>query len=317
MPRPRSPFDLRLLTKVSELYYLQHLTQQQIARRLRLSRPKVSRLLKQARRLGIVQITIRGASQFVELESELERRYRLLEAVIVETPSPGDDALLKKQLGAAAADYLRRTVQAGDVIGMTWGTTLQAMIQQLQAMPTTKVHVVQTLGGIGPPEAEAYAADLSRRLAQLLQAPVTLLPAPGIVHRPEAREVLLSDRYVQAALSLFPRLTVAYTGIGALSTNPVFQTNDEQLQRFYEELQAAGAIGDIAMRFYDSRGRSVRTSLDQHLIGITLEELRRVPRVVGIAGGPAKVEAIRGALRGGYIKVLITDHETAEQLLAD
>uniref|UniRef100_A0A7V2B002 Sugar-binding transcriptional regulator n=1 Tax=Rhodothermus marinus TaxID=29549 RepID=A0A7V2B002_RHOMR len=315
MPRPRSPQNLRLLAKISELYYLQNLTQAQIARRLRLSRPKVSRLLQQARRLGIVQITIRGTSQFVELESRLERHYRLAEVVIIETPPSRDETLLKTQLGTAAAEYLHRTLQPGDIIGITWGTTLQAMIQQLQALPIPRVHVVQTLGGIGPPEAEAYAADLSRRLAQLLQASVTLLPAPGIVQRPEAKEILLSDRYVQAALALFPKLTIAYTGIGALTTNPIFYQKDEQLAQFYQELVQAGAVGDIAMRFYDAQGRPVHTSLDRHLIGITLEELKRIPRVVGIAGGTAKVEAIRGALRGGYVKVLITDHETAQQLL--
>lgn len=310
--------DLRLMSKVSSLYYLHDLKQRQIAERLHLSRPKVSRLLQQARDRGIVQISVTSPEEhFVELEAELEAQYALQE-VLIAAPSfsaaNGDAALLKQQIGAAAARYLRRTVEDGDVLGVTWGTTLQAMMQALRPMSTRDVHVVQTLGGVGPPEAEAHAADLSRRLAQLLDGRLTALPTPGIVDSAEVRDVLLSDRYTQAALDLFSEITTAFVGIGALATNTIFTEDPAVPRDAYDELAASKAVGDIALRFFDGEGRPVNTALDERLLGITLEQLGEIGRVVGVAGGPQKVEAIRGALRGRLVDVLITDHATASQL---
>lgn len=309
------------MSKVSSLYYLQDLKQREIAERLHLSRPKVSRLLQQARDRGIVQISVTSPEgNFVELETELENQYDLEEVLITASSfsdANGDTAFLKRQIGAAAANYLRRTVEDGDILGITWGTTLQAMMKALQPMTTNDVHVVQTLGGVGPPEAEAHAADLSRRLAQLLDGQLTALPTPGIVDSTEARDVLLSDRHTQAALKLFPEITTAYVGIGALDTNPIFTEDPAVPQDTYDALVASEAVGDIALRFFDADGRPVSTSLDERLIGITLEQLNQADRVVGVAGGPQKVEAILGALRGGLVDVLITDRATATNILEE
>ena len=122
---------------------------------------------------------------------------------------------------------------------------------------------------------------------------------------------------MKAALAQFSELDVVYAGIGALSTNPVFERQGGVLpDGEFEELVAAGVVGDVAMRFFDAEGDPVKTSLDARTIGITLEELQQVPRVVGVAGGPQKASAILGALRGGLINVLTTDYATAAQLSA-
>ncbi len=307
------------MSKVSFLYYHQDLKQRQIADRLGLSRPKVSRLLKQAREAGIVQISVQvPEGNHVELESDLEQQYGLEKAVItsaaVASSSQDDAMLLKNQIGTAAASYLRRTIRDGDVLGVTWGTTLQAMMRALHSVETQDVHVVQTLGGVGPPEAEAHAAELSRRLAQQLGARLTTIPAPGIVERPEVKDVLFSDHHIQAAWERFPDIKTAYVGIGSLSTNPIFDEDPNVLEHAYDQLAAKGAVGDIALRFFDDEGHAVDTPLNDRLLGITLDQLTQVDRVVGVAGGAQKIEAIRGALRGRWIDVLITDHETAIQL---
>lgn len=310
--------ELRLMSKASTLYYLQGLNQREIADRLHLSRPKVSRLLQRARDRDIVQISVTSPEDnFVDLETKFEERFDLEEALITssglsETNAP--PAFLKQQIGTAAARYLRRTVEAGDVLGVTWGTTLQAMMQALQPTDTEDVHVVQTLGGVGPPEAEAHAADLSRRLAHLLDGRLTALPTPGIVDSPQARDVLVSDRHARTALELFSDLTTAYVGIGALSTNPIFDEDPAVPDQTYDALVDAGAVGDIALRFFDEDGTPVHTRLDDQLIGITLEQLHATDCVVGVAGGPEKIDAIHGALRGQHVDVLITDHLTATKI---
>jgi DNA-binding transcriptional regulator LsrR (DeoR family) len=318
MAPTKDAVELRLMSKASSLYYLQDFNQREIADRLHLSRPKVSRLLQRARDRDIVQISVTSPEgNFVDLESEFEERFDLQEVVITSAgPSEtnGESAFLKRQIGAAAANYLGRTVGAGDVLGVTWGTTLQAMMQALQPMDTDDIHVVQTLGGVGPPEAEAHAADLSRRLAQLLDGRLTALPTPGIVDNPQVRDVLVSDRHAKTALDLFPDLTTAYVGIGALSTNPIFDEDPSVPERTHDDLIASEAVGDIALRFFDAEGRPVRTALDERLIGITLDQLHDTDCVVGVAGGPEKIDAIHGALRGQHVDVLITDHTTATEI---
>lgn len=322
MPRPKSITDIRLITKVSRLYYLQDLKQQDIAKRLHLSRPKVSRLLKEARSRGIVQVTVNSNSNsFLELETSLEEKYQLDEVVVSEVDDFSISQsmnTLKNQIGLSAATYLQRTISENEIIGITWGTTLQAMLTYLQPQVTNNVHIVQTTGGVGRPEAGAHAAELSRKLSHLLEGRLTLLQVPGIVSNKNARDVYMEEQNVKSAISLYSKLTSAFAGIGALTTNPIFSNKNSELTEYLQrEIKNAGAVGDIALRFFDEYGKPIHTSLDDLMIGITLEELKKVKHVVGIAGGPEKIMAIRGALKGGLINVLITDQITATQLLKD
>lgn len=316
MPRRPQREDPRLLSKVSKLYYEQGLTQQEISERLHLSRPKVSRLLQRAREDGIVQITVVSPSGvYPDVEARLEAMYDLEEAVVVDVAQPSSQEAVSREVGVAAALYLQRTIADGQVIGISWGTTLNAMVSSLVPTPLRRCHVVQILGGLGPPEAETHATDLCRRMAHALGCKLTLLPAPGIVDSQEAKAVILSDVYVQRAMALFEKLDVAFVGIGAPTPNSVVMQAVSMLGlRELNDLVAQGVVGDIALRFFDAEGRPVPSDLDRRVIGITLEELKRVPRVVGVAGGPQKPQTIRAALRGRLINVLITDHVTAMEL---
>ena len=314
MPATTPP---RTLAKVGALYYLQGRTQQQIADRLHVSRPTVSRMIKEARERGIVQITVAHVDGLAaDLEGELEARFGLAEAVVVDV----DGGDLAARLGAAAAGYLGRTLAPADVVGLTWGSTLREMVKAIKPRRTPGVTVVQTLGGVGPPLAEAHAADLPRRLAGALGAGLQVLQAPGVVSSPEARAVLAADPQIRAALDALGALTVAFVGIGGIGTNPVL--GDGALADHVDlppslagELERGGAVGDVALRFFDAEGVPVPTSLDGRIMGVDLETLSAVGRVVGVAGGAGKVEAIRAALRGRLIDVLITDDQTARALL--
>jgi len=320
MARPFDTLDIRLLRKVSTLYYLNEFTQQEIANRLELSRPKVSRLLKQAKNRGIVQIIVPfPEGNFIKLETKVEQEYGLNEVIIVEASRDSSDLaseLLKSQLGSAAAKYLARTVTDGDVIGVTWGTTLQAMVDNMTPVQTNDCHVVQMLGGFGPPEAKAHAMDISRRLSQSLNSGLSLLQSPGIVDSPEIRNVLVNDRRVKSALALFPKVNKAYVGIGAISTNRILQKDNTEVSNdIKQEILNSTAVGDIGLNFFDINGNLVKTAFKERFIGMTLKQLKEVDTVIGIAGGDEKLEAILGALTGGYINVLITDQYTAKHLL--
>ncbi|NDJ76674.1 MAG: sugar-binding transcriptional regulator [Chloroflexi bacterium] len=317
MARKPNPVDLRLLSKVSKLYYEQDLTQQEISERLRLSRPKVSRLIQQAHKEGIVQITVLSPQDsFADLEQALEQRYHLQEAVVVEIDAGLAQEAVSRQIGIAAANYLQRTIQHDDVIGVFWGVTLNGMVNALQPCEVKNAHVVQMVGGLGPPEAEEHATGLCRRMARLLNGTLTLLPAPGLVDTPQVKDVLLTDSYVQGAFDAFASINVAYIGIGSASPTSWIMRNQVLTASEIETLQRKGAVGETALRFFDDNGQPVYSNLDHRVIGITLDDLKQVDRVVGMAGGPEKDAVVRAALNGSIVDVLITDHILAERILA-
>lgn len=316
MARPRSEPDFHLLSKVSTLYYLRDHTQQEIAERLHISRPKVSRLLQEAQDQGIVRITIAPPTGLhLELENQLEYAFGLEEAQVVDVDSAHADAVFR-QIGSGAASYLARTVQPGETIGLTWGRTLNAMVDALSPQPTRGVRVVQTLGGVGRPESDAYAARLVPRLAELLEASAVMLPAPGIVGTSDARDVLRDDPHIQAAMREFEKLDVAFVGISSLESSAFLHDGHSVAPGMLEELQASGVSGHIALRFFDAEGAPVETSLDDRILGITHDQLLKVPRVVAAAGGVDKVDAIHAALLGKLVDVLIIDQLTARALMA-
>ena len=311
--------ELRLMTRVARLYYDVGFKQPEIASRLRLSQPKVSRLLKGAQDEGIVRISVRAPmGTNPELEDTLEDRFGLTEVEIVDISHDDDDAAVR-ELGSAAAFLVESTVRSGDVIGVSsWSATLLAMVDAMHPVSGVRdVHVVQILGGGGDPAAEGHATHLVRRLTDLLHGEGTFLPAPSSVGSAGARDVLVQDPFVARAMALWDQLDVAFVGIGGqepsgllASSGNVFSPDELRIVR------EAGGVGDIGLRYLCADGKPVETALDDRVIGIELEQLKRVPRSIAVAGGPGKTEAIRAALVGGWINCLVTDTYTAERLLA-
>ena len=309
--------ELRLMAKVARMYHRDGLRQLQITERLNIHQSTVSRLLKRAGKEGIVRMTLTMPSGLhAELEDALQTAYGLREAIVVDAVDQEDQIV--RDLGAAAAFYLETTLKARDVIGISsWSAALLAMVEAMHPSPRAAgTHVVQILGGIGSPSTELHATQLTRRLANLLGGVATLLPAPGAVGSAEARRVMLKDRYVQEAMALFKSMTVALVGIGAVTPSKMLAASGNVFSaRELKSLSERGAVGDICLRFFDAHGAPVVTPLDERVIAIELSDLKRVDRVVGIAGGRRKLAAIRGALRGRRINVLITDRTTAERLV--
>lgn len=317
MPRKPNPVDLRLLHKIGKLYYEQKLTQQEISERLRLSRPKVSRLLQRAEEEGLIQITVlTPPGSYAEIEHQLESRFGLKEAVVVEVERGASSYSVLREIGQAAADYLQRTLEPGDIIGLSWGTTLNAVVNALQPVDVRDIHVVQMIGGLGAPEAEVHATDLCRRIARLLNAKLTLIPAPGIASNMQIKEALLSELHVQAALDLFSRVRVAFVGIGVPTPTSVLMRDSTIMPPDkLEVLLSLGAVGDIGLHFFDTWGNPVDSSLDELVIGASRPQMQNMERVVGVAGGIDKLAAIFGALSGGWLDVLITDSQVANSLI--
>lgn len=309
--------ELRLMAKVARLYHVDGLRQVQITERLNIHQSTVSRLLKRAEVEGIIRITFTAPQGLhADLEDALQTTFALREAIVID--SIDDEDQIVRDLGAAAAFYLETTLRPADVVGISsWSAALLAMVEAMHPHPRAAgARVVQILGGIGSPSAEKHATQLTRRLAALLSGSATLLPAPGAVGSAEAKRIMLKDRYVQEAVGLFRSVSVALVGIGAVEPSKLLASSGNIFSPHeLRQLSKRGAVGDICLRFFDAAGQPVDTPLNDRVISMELEALRRVPRVVGIAGGRRKVAAIRGALAGRWINVLITDRTTAERLL--
>jgi DNA-binding transcriptional regulator LsrR (DeoR family) len=310
--------ELRLMAKVARMYYTSGLRQTEICERLNIHQSTVSRVLKRAEREGIVRVTVSLPSgTHTDIEDAVQTRFGLDEAVVVDCLE--DDAQISHDLGAAAAFYLENTLKPSDVVGISsWSAALLEMVNAMHPSQRFKgTRVVQILGGVGSPNAEVHATQVTRRLADLIGAEATLLSAPGVVGSRQARDVLIRDRFVREALDLFGRVTIALVGIGATepsralaSSGNIFSPQEIRL------LADKGAVGDICLRFFDAAGRQVLTELNERVISMGFEQLHAVRRVVGVAGGRRKTNAILGALAGKLVNVLITDLATAERLLA-
>jgi DNA-binding transcriptional regulator LsrR (DeoR family) len=309
--------ELRLMAKVARMYYQQGLRQTEITDRLSIHQSTVSRLLQRAEKEGIVRITLSVPSgAHPDLEEALQTTFGLQEAIVVD--SIDDEEQIISDLGAAAAFYVETTLRPTDVVGISsWSAALLAMVEAMHPSQRSRgARVVQILGGVGNPGAEAHATQLTQRLANLIGGAATLLPAPGVVGSPKARSVLLRDPYVQEATALLKSVTLALVGIGAIEPSKLLAASGNVFApQELKNLSDRGAVGDICLRFFDASGKPVVTPLNRRIISIELEQLRRVKRVVGVAGGRRKTVAIRGALQGRLVNVLITDAHTAARLV--
>jgi DNA-binding transcriptional regulator LsrR (DeoR family) len=306
-----------LLYKVAKAYYEDGLTQEQIGKRLGLSRIKVSRLLSQARQSRVVQITVTPPpDSYGDLERDLERLLGLDEVVVVPVPGDRQDDVVPN-LGMAAANFLARALNDRDVIDISWGSTLLATVDRLAPQNLPDLRIVQMLGGLGSAESETYGADLARRMAQTLGARMRLFPSPGIVSNQVIRDALLQDHNIAETMQLAARADLAIVGIGVPTPSSVMGQAQILTETELDELKALGAVGDIALRFFDADGRAVDHPINQRIIGLDLEQIKRIPRVVGVSGGMEKREVIRAAVAGGIVDMLITDESTARFLLGN
>jgi DNA-binding transcriptional regulator LsrR (DeoR family) len=315
----RVPTDgqLRLITKVARMYHERGVRQTEIADTLHISQARVSRLLKRATELGIVRTVVAAApGVHTELEEALEDRYGLAEAVVVDVEGSNEDVIAA--LGSVGATYLETTLTGRERIGISsWSQTLLAVVDRMRPfrVPGAK-SAVQLMGGVGNSSVQTQGNRLLTEFARLVGATTTFVPAPALVGNKTMRESLLNDAAMESIAKEWARLTMVLAGIGSLPPSPLLRASGNAADLADQDrLHAAGAVGDVCLRFFDSAGTLVPSDLDDRVVGIDADTLRRIPRRIGIAGGESKHAAIHAAVRGGWVNVLITDTGTAAALL--
>jgi DNA-binding transcriptional regulator LsrR (DeoR family) len=236
--------------------------------------------------------------------------------VVVDSTS--DERDLVQNLGAATAIYLESTLMGDEFVGISsWSSNLLAAVQAMRPSNSPVVsEVVQLVGGVGDPRVQLEANRLITTFASVTGAAPIFLPAPGLLGSSEARKSLMADSTVQQVSDQWAQLTTALVGIGTLEPSPLLRESGNAIAEFDQEmLRTAGAVGDVCLRFFDEAGTLVETALNDRVMGIEPDQLRVIPRRIGVAGGLRKLAALRGALLGGWINVLVTDTVAATELV--
>jgi len=305
----------RTIYKIVRAYYEDGLTQQEIANKYAISRMKVSRMLANALKDKVVQIRINTpSSKYPDLEHQIEEKYGLKEVVIADTKSD-DQSELITSIGSTAAGYLNANLQGNEIISLTWGRTLLCMVNSLSTDNLPELRVVQMLGGLGEPEAGFHGADLTRRMAQNFSTKPRLIHAPGIVRSRELCKELINDIQVRNTLKLAARADIAVVGLGLFGPgSPLLKSDNILSEEDKNLLVSKSVIGDISFRFFNDQGEYVSSEINDRIVGISIDQIKKIPRIIGIAGGEDKYKTIKATLKGNLIHVLITDNHTAEKL---
>ncbi|MGD9046429.1 MAG: sugar-binding transcriptional regulator [Anaerolineae bacterium] len=304
-----------LLARIAWLYYIEDLTQKEIAHRFKMSRVKVTRLLKKAREKGLVEIRIANVrTSHLPLERSLRTEFGLSDAVVIPTPVRVAD--LRPALGKAAAAYLSRILKPGMQVGLGMGRTLAEIPDHLEPQESGTCHFIEMVGGIGRGLSfDSY--KVSMLLAERCGGEVEHVYTPVIVETAAARQALLSDPQIRSVLDRASRSDIAMVSVGTVDLDSFLYHAGYSDELGIEGLQRLGAVGDVLGHFFDSEGQPVPNPIEDRLMGLSLDRLRGIPVVICAAGGLAKVPSILGALRGGHVNVLITDEDTACAILGE
>ena len=307
----------RIMIKVASMYYLEGMTQSQIAKKLGINRSTISRMLKEAREMGIVRIEIEDnfKNESIELERALEKRLGLKEVVLVQNKSENMAVNAKQKLAKAAIEYFKRIVKDGDVIGFSWGSTIGGISNYLTSDKEVAANIVPLVGGPVNIKNDYHVNQIVHKVAHAFKAKSHFIYAPAITGKKETRDAIVNDENFKTINELWGKVNKAFVGIGTLN-NALDATWAELLNENDKNfLQEAKAVGDICTRFYDIDGQVIESNINDRTISIDINQFRNMEYVVGIAVSTEKVEAIYGATKGKLINVLITDESTGRQLL--
>jgi len=305
----------RLCARTAKLYYESELTQAEIGETLGLSRMRVNRLLTLARDSGVVDVRITSPKEpFGELQHELLTALRLQDVRITPTP-PSADAL-RSTVTAAAAGWLEERLEVGLVVGLGLGRTVALLPETFSPRGSVSCTFV-TVEGVGTsPNAGFAAYNVTTRLADAVGGTAVIVSAPTFVSDANLRDRLLSEPSVSATLDVARGADVVIQSVGTVTDDALLYHHGTLDKSDLRELRAVGAIGDALGHYFDADGKHVPFRTDDVHIGLTLDDLRKLPTSVLVAGGRDKVQVIHAAIKGGYFNVLVTDSETATQLLA-
>lgn len=301
-------------TKIAYYYHKAGFTQEEIANKMSMSRQRVNRILADCITLGIVQIHVVNINESnMDVEADLEKKFNLKGACVINN-------LIKENiyvdLGMAAGRYVGKFIKDKDIVGFSRGRATAAMVDYMPMLRKENLTVTQLLGSVNNDREHIAVDDIVYHFAEKLQAKAAMLYAPVIVQSSELQNSITKEPYFKEAYSIMKSCNVSIVGIGtAIGQKEHLPFLNAMNETEFDREMGQQAVGEVSTHFFDKHGNPVIPSYRNRIIAISLEDYFNIPIRIGIAGLPEKADAIYGALKGGYINVLVTDLETAKLLM--
>ena len=308
------PRDRALLVKAARLYYEEDLSQDQVASAIGVSRSNISRMLTDARAQGIVQIRIvEHAMRDSALEARIADLLPIRNIRIARSLNSIDDYA---SVGALGAEALNERVRANSTVAVSWGTTLQSMVNALESDYLPGVHLVPLVGGMTELSSGSNGDDLIRSMASKMGASFSAMLAPVVVSSRAARDAFINEPSIGDVLNQAANADIAVVGIGSKrSSSTMDLLHSAGLPDATYDALMQEMAGDMAARIYDIDGKPLDHGWSDRIIGVDLDQMRRIPYVIGMAAGAGKATGVIGAARGGYVSELVLSSSCALAIL--
>ncbi|HUA31758.1 MAG TPA: sugar-binding transcriptional regulator [Streptosporangiaceae bacterium] len=306
-----------LLLRVAWFYYKDELTQDEIARRLSVSRASVGRMLERARRVGLVSINLNADHlNAFDVSNQLRKTFNLAEALVVpdHDKEPADHHLLNARLGLGGAQFMSTHLRPGGTLGVGWGETVSRVIASTNFGAVGPVHLVTLTGGVDG-YLQTILSSKGDGVAEPEATTATIIPTPIVASTPKLAAALKAEPAIQQVLGQASGVDQAIVGVGTPAADATIVQMGYLAAQDVRVLRDRGVVGDILGQFFDADGNVVSLEIHRRRIGIELSDLASIPKVVGVAGGLHKTDAILGALHGGFLNVLVTNELVALRLL--
>ena len=306
--------ETELILRAARLYYEGHYSQDQVASKLNTSRSNVSRMLSDAKRLGFVEIKVVSPTHKHEaLSAQLSELLKIKDVQVITSES---NDLTLNTVGRAAASALLKNLRDNQTIAISWGRGLEATVVNTHSETLSGLKVTQLMGSLSSVNTSVSAEEVGRNLAKNLNAQFVPFLSPVVVSNTKVRDSLLEEESIAKTLQLARSAQVALVGIGSAgSSSSEMVFSEYKTTKAERDALAADYAGDIAARLYKKDGSPLSAKLDARIIGLTLDEIKNIPRVIGVASGAEKVLGVVGAARAGLIDTLIVDLACANSVV--
>jgi len=304
----------RFLAKIASLYYLEGLTQQNIANKLNISRTKVSRYLTRARKECIAEIKINyPVKDFSSLEYQIEKKYKISECIIAGTFESSEATI--EAMSGSLNNLLSRILKDGSHIGIGWGGSLREMSKYINVMEKSDIKVIPMIGGLGKTGTGVHTNSVAKNIADRMNGISYMIHSPAVLDNREAKEIVEKDSNVSEIMEMSSKIDTAIIGISDLGMDSTLIKTDSFTSEDYKYLESLGVVGDVNLIFIDENGNHVPNKIDDRIVRVPIEGLKKIAHVIGVAFGKRKLKVLLGALRSQIINVLFTDEETAIEII--
>jgi len=306
--------EKRFIAKISRLYYIEGLTQQNIADKLKISRTKVSRYLTRARKTGIVEITINHTPEdFSNMEYQIEKKYRIRECIIVDTLE--NDGEIIRSMGERINNLLGRLLDNGSYIGIGWGYSMRELSRYINIVDKSDIKVVPMIGGLGRTGTGVHTNSVAKRIADRVGGISYMIHSPAVMDSRKVKQIMEKDSNVRAIMDMSEKIDTALIGLSDLGSESTLIKTGSFSEEDFRYLRRLGVVGDVNLIFIDREGRHVPNKIDERIVRVPLERLKKIKNVISVAFGKRKLEVLTAALRGHIINILLTDKDTAKYIL--